>query len=285
MKVKLFLSTAVMVVTLLWSCTRGSEYKQTENGLEYKFFRKTESVQKPKVGDVIQMRFRIYFEDSLLDSSDALWGAVDMRVSESKFKGGVEEALMMMSEGDSAHFLIDAHKFYINNKNSSAPDFIKIGDKLRFEIGLAKIFSDNELEAKAMNEKQKAQLKEHQLFIAYMAAEFPDITIDSSDYYIIKRNENKGTQAQPGKTALVHYTGKFLDGRVFDTTIGNAPFEFRIGANKVIEAWEIAILQMRKNEKITLICKSSLAYKDTGFGKIIPPYTSLVFEIELLEIN
>ena len=84
----------------------------------------------------------------------------------------------------------------------------------------------------------------------------------------------------------VHYRGTLEDGTEFDSSFKrNQPFVFQIGIRKVIPGWEIGLMDMKVGGKRTLIIPSNLAYGKTGKGNIIPPNATLIFEIELLEIE
>jgi FKBP-type peptidyl-prolyl cis-trans isomerase len=79
----------------------------------------------------------------------------------------------------------------------------------------------------------------------------------------------------------VHYTGSFLDDRVFDSSVQRGqPASFRIG--EVIPGWNEALLSMKKGEKRLLVIPPELGYGERGYPGAIPPYCFLVFEVELL---
>lgn len=101
-------------------------------------------------------------------------------------------------------------------------------------------------------------------------------------YIVIKKG--KGKKPVKGTKIRVHYTGKFLNGKTFDNSIERGkPIEFELGIGKVIKGWDQALLDMRKEEKRTLIIPPDLAYGSKGAGSAIPPYATLVFEVELID--
>jgi FKBP-type peptidyl-prolyl cis-trans isomerase len=91
----------------------------------------------------------------------------------------------------------------------------------------------------------------------------------------------EGTPAVAGDVLTVHYTGHFVDGPVFDSSIGREPFTFRLGAGSVIRGWDIGLVGMRVGGQRKLIIPPALAYGSSGSGPI-PPNSTLVFEIELV---
>lgn len=98
--------------------------------------------------------------------------------------------------------------------------------------------------------------------------------------------EGSGPEITNGKTAVVHYTGKLTDGKVFDSSVTRGtPFEFRLGAGMVIKGWDLGVLGMKVGEKRILTIPADLGYGAQGAGGVIPPNATLIFEVELLGIK
>jgi peptidyl-prolyl cis-trans isomerase A (cyclophilin A) len=107
----------------------------------------------------------------------------------------------------------------------------------------------------------------------------------SSDLYI-ELEEGKGKKAEAGKTVAVHYTGKFQDGRVFDSSVSRGePIEFVLGQGMVIRGWDEGIAMMRVGGKAQLIIPPDLAYGEKGASGVIPPNATLVFDVELVKVK
>lgn len=94
-----------------------------------------------------------------------------------------------------------------------------------------------------------------------------------------------GAEAVKGKTVDVHYTGYLLDGAQFDSSIGRAPLSFVLGAGRVIPGWEEGIEGMKVGEKRRLIVPAALGYGAQGFPPVIPPNATLVFDVELVNVQ
>ena len=95
-----------------------------------------------------------------------------------------------------------------------------------------------------------------------------------------------GEQAAAGKTVSVHYTGKFQDGKVFDSSISRGePIKFPLGAGRVIKGWDEGSALMKVGGKAQLVIPPHLAYGESGAGGVIPPNATLVFDVELVSVD
>ncbi|MDR2922724.1 MAG: FKBP-type peptidyl-prolyl cis-trans isomerase, partial [Treponema sp.] len=107
------------------------------------------------------------------------------------------------------------------------------------------------------------------------------ITASGLQYEVIE--EGKGPKPGESDTVKVHYEGKLIDGTVFDSSYNRgAPAEFPL--NLVISGWTEGIQLMGVNSKYRLYIPSQLAYGPNGADPVIPPYSTLIFEVELLDI-
>lgn len=95
----------------------------------------------------------------------------------------------------------------------------------------------------------------------------------------------EGAEAVQGKTAVMHYTGTLLDGTKFDSSLDRGtPFSFVLGANQVIAGWDQGVSGMKVGGKRMLTVPPDLAYGSQGIPGVIPPDSTLVFELELLDV-
>ena len=96
----------------------------------------------------------------------------------------------------------------------------------------------------------------------------------------------KGAEAKAGDTVSVHYVGTLPDGKEFDASKKHGkPFDFELGAGRVIKGWDQGVAGMKVGGKRKLTVPPSLGYGARGFPPVIPPNSTLVFEVELLEVK
>ncbi len=108
-------------------------------------------------------------------------------------------------------------------------------------------------------------------------------TKDGLKYIIVK--EGTGPKAKAGDIVTVNYSGFLLDGKKFDSSVDrNQPITFKLGSHSVIPGWEEGIELLNKGSKARLIIPPSLGYGNRDMG-IIPPNSTLIFDVELVNIK
>ncbi len=286
-KWKILLLAIVLGSSVFTSCNLFSDYpgfKKADSGLLYKFHEKSKE-RKAEIGDFItvEMRYKTN-EDSLL--FDGNGETIPLELIEPVFAGDINEALAMMSKGDSATFVIRADSFLLKNAQlTRIPDFIDENSRIIFDIRMHNVQSLAELEKEKEMARIEGLKKEEEMINSYILENNISVNPEISGLYYIPIREGKNAASYlSGKHVSVHYIGKFLDGTVFDSSYSRGiPIEFELGRDQVIAGWEEGIAKMKKGGKAILLIPSELGY-GSGRGQI-PPYTPLVFEVELIDVK
>ncbi len=199
--------------------------------------------------------FITHVETPWLDDKHTVFGKVveGIDVVNSIAQGDKINKVTIERVGEAAEgFIVSREKF---------EDLIQNADKVRLE----KIKKERAGVLKAIKK-------------AYPTAE----ETESGLMYVVKRDGDKKESPKMGTTVTVHYEGKLLDGKVFDSSRARGvPAQFRIGT--VIEGWNEALQTMTKGEERTLIIPPELGYGAQGYPGVIPPNAYLIFNVELIE--
>ncbi|MBT8146927.1 MAG: FKBP-type peptidyl-prolyl cis-trans isomerase [Gammaproteobacteria bacterium] len=140
-----------------------------------------------------------------------------------------------------------------------------------------------------MMEQQQAQMdsmrQEGENFMAANAENDGVVALDSGlQYLVLESGDNGGPSPSATDAVLAHYHGTFIDGSVFDSSVDRGePAQF--GLNQVIAGWTEALQLMSVGDKWRLFIPYNLAYGETGSPPVIPPFSTLIFDVELLEIR
>ena len=111
-----------------------------------------------------------------------------------------------------------------------------------------------------------------------------DVQVSPEGIYYVKENHTDGAAINAGEYVSVHYTGKLLNGKKFDSSLDRGePITFKIGVGYVIPGWDKGIPLFKVGEKGTLFIPSDLAYGSQGAGGIIPANAPLIFNIQIIQ--
>jgi len=291
-RISSLLVASLCVIAVCFSGCKEKKFRgftKTETGLYYKITTKNDKGKIPQEGDFLSLTlsFEADFDSTIVFPSRE----INDIMRSSIFSGDIYEAFSLLKEGEEGEFYIKADSFIMVIMRMIPPPTVKPEDVLLFKIRLNEIKPKEVFEAERavkeqeymeMLEKKKAE--EKPLLDEYIAAQKIKVKPTASGLYYIETLKGKGEKAENGKMVSVHYTGKFLDGTVFDSSIERGePLTFPLGMGRVIKGWDEGIALMKEGGKATLIIPSELAYGD-GNGRM-QPFATLVFDVELVKVS
>lgn len=278
----------LLVVLSFFICTQAFakiKFDSTATGLKYHFFKRDIKGKKPALNDIIVLHMiaRSSTDSAFIHTYRDGGKPISISVNPSTFPGSLEEGFVMMAKGDSAVFMVNADSLFAKTFRQPLPPFIKKGSKVTFTIKMVDVTSRAELEAKAKAEAEIIKAQENEVISKFVAGK--NFVKDASGIYIetLKANPS-GYVPQKGDSVYVHYLGTLMDGTKFDGSYDRGePISFPVGNGYVIQGWEIALMKMHEGEKIRVVIPSWLAYGEQERGPVIKPYSTLVFEMELIK--
>jgi FKBP-type peptidyl-prolyl cis-trans isomerase FkpA len=282
-KTDFFLMICLSCVFFILSCSKENEWTTAESGVEYKFIERNKNGKQPKLHDVLKMDISYKNQkDSVLYEGD-----IKIRLELPSHPGGsIEEALIMMHEGDSARFKIDLRSFYSFTLNKRVDFPTAEGEKLTFDVRLREVLSPEEAEQEKEELLKKMKADETILLESYLEQNSIDEEPLMSGLYYIEKEAGTGKSPEPGDRITVHYEGQLINGQVFDSSLKrDEPFTFVYGRGNVIRGWEEGLARMKEGGKARLIIPSHLAYGKKGAMPRIKPYSTLIFDLELLNVE
>ena len=277
-------------VLLLAACTSGSEYpgySKDKSGIYFQLHKIGESDVKAAYGDYITCDL-VY---KTITDSVFFTGRRKLQLTQADFDTSVNYCFTLLSKGDSASFVLPANVFFLRTLETDIPSYIKPNSNLIVTIGIIDI--QTELEYEAEKEAFLTWIEdfgdyEKVLLQQFLRQERLAVQPSGSGLVYLKTIAGTGKKVEIGDTVTINYEGKFLNGKFFDSTVRRKqPFQFVYGSEwQVVKGLEEAIGMMCEGEKSIVILPSELAFGTDGSSTgIIPPFTSLIFEVEIVKVN
>jgi len=285
----------IVFAVFFCSCKKESKYPgytEGEKGIYYKLLSFKDSNKKPSEGDHLEihlvgrtMNDSILFDSKAMNSSNAVMINFKKDSLEKKWA----EILSGLNEGDSVSFIVNSEMVY-----GSVPDISDLHDpiegEMKLDICIAKMMNPADYakwQIVLLKKKEDMDIEEQRVLTAYLASQSVDENPIGGGIYYMPLVEGNGTPVEADKNIEVSYKGCFLNGHTFDSTKTGQPFQFTFGDEfQLIRGLEEGISLMKAGGKAKFIIPSQLAFGDKGSSTgIVPPYTTVVYEVEVLKVN
>ena len=235
----------------------------TATGMKYSI-NQTSSGRVATIGDEVTFHYTLsLLSGTKVDSTSKINNTpAKITLGASNIIAGFLEALSLLKEGERGTFLMPSILGFGTQSSASIP----ANSNLRLDLEIVKLRSED------------------QIIDDYVAATKLTLTEKTSTglRFLRTLEAPNGTQLKAGLTTSVKYTGYLAStGKQFDT----GQISVSLGSGSVVKGFEEGLLKMKVGEKATIVFPSSLGYGTTGSGTAIPPYSPLIFNVEIVSAN
>lgn len=271
-------------------------WQKTPQGAQYQVYTHSTG-PKIKVEDVITFNVIQKTEkDSVLFNSFTVGHPIKLQVQPSQNIGDLMQVFPMLAEADSALVRVPTDSVFAGH-DEARPPFLPKGSNMIFVLKIVKVQSLNDAIAERNAAMAKMKSAETTAADKYIAAH--KLTLKSTPSglkYVVTRASVK-RKVQAGDTVLVNYAGRTTADKVFDTSLepiakaaglvqpGRTyePIKVVVGQGAVIRGWDEGLLLLNEGSKATFVIPSDLAYGEQGAGDDIAPFSTLVFDVEVVK--
>lgn len=260
----------------------------TESGLI--IMESTGKGKKAKMGDYVVFDFTICSAkgDTIMNSFGV--EPVEMQYGEEFVCRGLTEAIGMVPEGGTSHFVVpSALAFDSVGYETYIQPYTPMIVTLKMNEVMDKATYDKRqaaLEAKRKAENERLEALEAKTMSEFIKNNNVTVEPTESGLYILEREEGEGNVAQWGDEVSVHYVLRNLKGEQIESSYDyGRPMMFTIGGGEMIFAIDEALMTMAPGAKVTLLTPSKLAFGEVNLGEALPPYSPLLIDLELVEIK
>ena len=294
MKKRILISlSAVIAISIAFiACnSKYSGFSKTDSGIYYKYYIENKDSLKAVEGNLmtlkIRWRVKVKEKDSVLFDSKSNPAAFIIPLGKPTYKGDLYEALAMLHKGDSVTFIIKADSFFL--KTAHYPELPKVIDSttmLYFDIKVVKIQTTEQKEKERVAEAAKQKQAEPEKLNKYLATNNITTKPLASGLYFVESQAGSGNVPKTGDMVKINFTVSLIDGKeLFSTLKNGGPMPVEIGKPFENKGFEEAVAMMKKGEKAKLIVPSSLAFGEQGRGQMVAPFTTLLYDVEIVDIT
>ena len=285
-KLMLFVVLSAAVMT---ACNNDKfkDYETTDTGLRYKFYERGNDTTVAQDGDVMTVLLNYYKSNDSLLNPLAIAKPFQVQLRKSVYKGDIYEGLKLMGEGDSARFVQSVDSFYTKIMRSRIPKELDSSSFFFINVKVLKLETAAQIEAKQQKEMEELRGKEKPLIMSFVAKENITVTPDSNGIYFISEKKGKGKKLRAGDYANINLKINKLDGSrpLYDSKINNngKGIDYMVGTGYFGMAFDNALANANVGDKFKLLSPSAMAFGARGAEGVVPPYTPLFYEVEVLD--
>ncbi|GAB3919196.1 FKBP-type peptidyl-prolyl cis-trans isomerase [Mucilaginibacter boryungensis] len=292
---KKFLFLACLIAPVALKAQDG--YMRTPKGVQYKIVSKNAG-ERIKMDDVITFHVVQKTEkDSVLFSSYNLGHAIKAQVKPSTNIGDLMEVFPLLTAKDSVLVKVPTDSVFIGHEDARPP-FLPKGSNIVFIVKIEKVQSLNDAIAERNAQMDKMKSEEARTADQYINSHKLVLKSTPSGLKYVVTKVGPGRKVMLGDTVLVNYTGRTTEDKIFDTSIEAAaktggvyqpgrpyePLKIVLGQTQLIRGWDEGLQLLTEGSKAEFIVPSSLGYGEQGAGDDIKPFSTLVFDLQVVKV-
>ncbi len=278
------------IIALLAAC---NSFSKKESGLRFKFLKRSQNLVLPTLGQYLQCNYSIAnSEDSIIFNNFGRSSDIILLVAPTHKGGDIMEALGCMAVGDSAAFLINADSFFLKTRLATElPSFVKKGSDLKFVIKLNKVLTAYQKDS-IVNAEKIARWNEEIVNINnYVKKNGLVVQMDSTSgiryQFHAKANADTAKRIAENSVVKFHFIAKLFDGTEFYNS-------YTMGSPRIVRVLKTQLdpigmydmlTKMSEGDKATFVLPYDLAYGADGVEGMIPPFSTLAYEINILKVE
>ena len=292
-----FYTTALLVALAFGANAQAPTTQTTAKGVQCQ-------IVTPNAGERIKQNDVITFQavqktdkDSVLFSTYMQGHPVKIQVQPSSSVGDLMDVFTMMTANDSAVVKVPVDSVFKGHE-ADRPAFLAKGGNIVFNVKILKVQTLDEAMAERNAGLAKIKDDEKLAVETYVKKNNLSPMVTKSGLRYLLTKPGTGIRPVAGDSVEVNYTGRTTDGKLFDTSVeadakaaglnqpgrNYEPLKFIVGTGRVIPGWDEGLMLLSQGSKAKFIIPSDLAYGERGAGEDIKPYSTLVFDVELVKV-
>ncbi|HLN53520.1 MAG TPA: FKBP-type peptidyl-prolyl cis-trans isomerase [Lentimicrobium sp.] len=281
-----FLLLIAIITIGVFGCSKHRGFKKTDDGLLYKIHVNSDDTTTLKTGMVLTLNLKYSINDSVLFNSAESPKEFMIPLSEPTYKGDLYTGLAMLHPGDSATFISSADSFFLKTvRMPSMPDSNYIGKEIIFDVKVISAKTQAQIEEEYKTKMEEAKANEKITLEAFLKNKNITVAPLPSGLYFIETKKGSGAKPKTGDYGKIHLIVMNMDGDTLHSTYDRGePLLWEMGKDFDNKGVTEALSLMSKGSKATIIVPSSLAFGEQGRGELVPPYSTLYYELELTDI-
>lgn len=280
---------SIFFVVVIFSCkfTPFPGYSRIKPDLYFNLIEMGDGTKTAETGNYLTVNM-VY---STMEDSMFFKGIRKIKLEKDLNNSLFSDAVQLMGRGDSASIILDAESYLKNSMNIDIPDFLAGEERMKINLRIIEVQTEAQFETEKelfLSWVKEFKSSEYQNIQNYLKTNQINAEPEPNGIYFLSHTKGQGPPVEKGKRISIHYEGMFLNGKFFDSTVKReAPLDFIYGKEMVIiDGLDYALGKMNEGGEAMVLLPSEFGFGRSGSaGGIVPPYSALIYEIEVIKVD